>query len=507
MEKKIILCMVLLVLVLCPMVQIRAQAVFKGKVDPSLDLEYIEVRYAVDRAQVGKIYNLGIPLIGKVESGEFQLDFPDIDGPFYLLIYQFKSKRADVAGMFIPILSHTFLMESTDTLDFNITRDGVLLADRSSPSLKCQMDLIGLNAKNLKDRISLTRSYRLEDTVDLETRALAYFQELQIFYDRWEGQIREVVRGHFKDPLPEIAEAILYNKIGDTRRMEIAAFGHMAERAGPELRKIAIRHYLEHYMGRQHGPTFAAYRGGAPGYASFLGQKVVYDLLVGLNLVERNMTVQLEPVVDIIGKRYTGRLYDEVVFAAYLDRASKRFVDEKTYSILTSRIRDPEMLQYVAQQRDRTVGGSKFYEFELQDQNGGRISNRDLEGKVVIYDFWFTGCRGCITLHRYMGPIKARFRDDPNVVFLSICVDRKEEMWKGSLKSGNYADMGDTNLWVGEMGDNHPMVQHFSINSYPTQIIVDGNNRIVAMNPPDVRKKGEEEAFVEMVKEALERRR
>ena len=506
MKNYIFFYLALFVLTVGPILETRAQAVFKGTVDPALQIDSIELMYATTQAQIGKIFTLGIPRTCKVENGRFQMDFPKAPGVFYLLISPNRSKDPDVARIFSPISSHNIRMGNTDTLDLRITKKGIFPGSGTSRSLKCQMDLIELNEKNIEERIELYRSYRLEeDTVNLSERALKFFSDHRKFYDCWENQIRKIVKEDYSDLPKETADAIMYNKIGKARTMEIANLGFKVERGSGGLRLMARKYYLEHYLGQKRDTSLLAYPGGAPDYTSFLYMKTVYDLLVAQDLVERNMAIQLPPVLAVIEKRFKGQLYDEVAFAAFLERASKRYVDPKTYSILTSQIQTPEFRDYIVQQRDRSSEGSKFFQYELPNEYGRTVSNRDLLGKVVIYDFWFTGCHGCADLSKSMEPIKAHFKDNPNVVFVSISIDNEEDVWKRSLKSGNYSHQGDTNLWLGKLSDSHPMILHYSINSYPTQIIVDADNRIVAMNPPDVRRSGEEKAFVGMVQQALDK--
>ena len=41
--------------------------------------------------------------------------------------------------------------------------------------------------------------------------------------------------------------------------------------------------------------------------------------------------------------------------------------------------------------------GKKVPEFKFTDLNGNEISTENTKGKVVVLNFWFTGCKPCIT--------------------------------------------------------------------------------------------------------------
>lgn len=65
----------------------------------------------------------------------------------------------------------------------------------------------------------------------------------------------------------------------------------------------------------------------------------------------------------------------------------------------------------------------------LVDQNGDRLSKKDLSGKIVIADFFFTSCPTiCPKLTQAMKEIYKRFEDKTDKVhFVSITVDPKTD--------------------------------------------------------------------------------
>lgn len=57
--------------------------------------------------------------------------------------------------------------------------------------------------------------------------------------------------------------------------------------------------------------------------------------------------------------------------------------------------------------------------FDLLDINGSRCSLADLKGKIVVLNFWFTQCGGCITEMPDLNALKKSYTGK-NVVFLAV---------------------------------------------------------------------------------------
>jgi len=64
-------------------------------------------------------------------------------------------------------------------------------------------------------------------------------------------------------------------------------------------------------------------------------------------------------------------------------------------------------------------------DFTLEDLEGRKIALSELRGKVVILDFWATWCSACIGSFPAMNDTRAKYRNDPDVVFLFV--DTMEE--------------------------------------------------------------------------------
>src|SRR6185503_4759935 len=100
--------------------------------------------------------------------------------------------------------------------------------------------------------------------------------------------------------------------------------------------------------------------------------------------------------------------------------------------------------------------GTAAYNFLLPDPKGNLLSLDDLKGKVVLIDFWFTGCFGCQMVAKYMPQVENNFKGDTNIVFVSISVDKNKQQWLKSVKESLYTSPGSIKLYTEGKGADHP---------------------------------------------------
>ena len=143
--------------------------------------------------------------------------------------------------------------------------------------------------------------------------------------------------------------------------------------------------------------------------------------------------------------------------------------------------------------------GADFIGVNLPDHNGDNVTSVDWEGKIVLIDFWFTGCKACIDYYENcIKPAEEYFKDNPKVLFVSINSDKNQSIWLKSLQSGRYTSKHATNLFAGQ-DQGKELLTYYNINSYPSQLLLDKELKIFrsgsfARNP---------EALKEIIKEAL----
>jgi len=86
--------------------------------------------------------------------------------------------------------------------------------------------------------------------------------------------------------------------------------------------------------------------------------------------------------------------------------------------------------------------------FSFVNQDGERFTNKDVEGKVYVAEYFFTTCPGiCPTMNNNMRKVYDRFKDDEDFLILSHTCDPERDSVQ-RLK--HYADSMnvDTDKWV-----------------------------------------------------------
>lgn len=140
-------------------------------------------------------------------------------------------------------------------------------------------------------------------------------------------------------------------------------------------------------------------------------------------------------------------------------------------------VNDQFSLQQLTRMK-RGMKGMAAYNFSLPDSTGKPVKLSDLKGKVVMIDIWFTGCHWCGVLNRDMAPVYKVFKDNPEVVFLSVCLDKSKEMFVKSVNSGIYTDSGSLNVYTNGQGENHELMKFYGFQGAPHQMLIDKNGKL-----------------------------
>lgn len=125
-------------------------------------------------------------------------------------------------------------------------------------------------------------------------------------------------------------------------------------------------------------------------------------------------------------------------------------------------------------------------DFTAVDVNGKEYKLSDFAGKVVVLDFWFTGCIPCKMEMPYMERIAESMKDAP-VQFISMSLDMGKQLlpaWKEMVKDKKGEVL---NLNV-PGGFKSTLAQKFGIRSVPRIVIIDQQGKIYdsnALRPSD----------------------
>lgn len=119
---------------------------------------------------------------------------------------------------------------------------------------------------------------------------------------------------------------------------------------------------------------------------------------------------------------------------------------------------------------DRIAEPEPLPDFEHDWMNGGRFSSESLEGKIVVINFWGVWCAPCVAEAPEIQAFAERFRDHPDVVFITIANDNDPDTTRDFMKEKGY----DFPVIFDE-----GLVRMVNIRGWPTTLFVDRDGRIV----------------------------
>lgn len=144
--------------------------------------------------------------------------------------------------------------------------------------------------------------------------------------------------------------------------------------------------------------------------------------------------------------------------------------------------------------------GAIAYSFILPDTTGRMISLSDFNNKVVVLDYWFTGCGSCVTVAEVIDhEILPKFKNNSDVVFISVSVDKDQKTWKNSVKTGTYTNPKSINLYTGGLGWDHPFIKNYNFQGFPHVMLIDRKGRIFSSEMPN----RDGAKMVELINDAL----
>jgi thiol-disulfide isomerase/thioredoxin len=105
--------------------------------------------------------------------------------------------------------------------------------------------------------------------------------------------------------------------------------------------------------------------------------------------------------------------------------------------------------------------------FAVTTVDGQRVSMDDLQGKVVLLDFWATWCGPCREALPHMQKVAKKFQGQP-LVILSVSLDRDEKAWKNFIAKNEMT-------WPQYLDGyfEGPIARKFSVNAIPHTFTID----------------------------------
>lgn len=483
---------------------LSSQTIIKGTIDLSLKVDSFRFAYTTNYVEHQDINMRAREMMVKVVDGKFNIQLDESPNIFYTKFYLPKN-YSDTIGSDYKVLgnyANLFMLKPNMAVEIKVLPKYVTFSGDQQYLMECQMELGALYARMGKERINLANSQGVFEVNNSKEYIWKYLSLNKELYDEELSDAKGIVSNYVMHLDEETRSAVYYNYLGNLRYGEINELNFRASFNKDTIRNHIIEYYNTFYSDDKCPDESEGYLGQSNMYPKYLAYKTRTDIVMRLGPLSRRLRPDLFMVDRLISERYSGDLYDQVTFSSFLSRG-KEYMEDLYFETLLGNIKNDEYLEYIREVRTKRSGGQEAYRFELEDENGKVYTNADFNGKVVLLDFWFAGCMGCMALHKNIKPVKEYFKDNPNFLYLSISTDDDKKIWEKSLASGLYTDETDVKLWLGEIGRSHPIIRYYDINSYPTMIIIDGNNKIVSMNPPNPYTEHNKNSLIKIIEEAI----
>ncbi|PZR22374.1 MAG: hypothetical protein DI535_26340 [Citrobacter freundii] len=116
------------------------------------------------------------------------------------------------------------------------------------------------------------------------------------------------------------------------------------------------------------------------------------------------------------------------------------------------------------------ITGRKAMSFNARDLNGINYKLKDLQGKIVVLNFWFIGCLPCRQEMPELNKLADEYKDSTNIVFLAIALDEKTQVQSFLQKSPFHYNVISDGQYIASM---------YGINSFPTHVVLDKAGKVL----------------------------
>lgn len=203
-------------------------------------------------------------------------------------------------------------------------------------------------------------------------------------------------------------------------------------------------------------------------------------LIEELNILERISHDEYGPmlpdscianILHKINTNYSGILRDKLL-TLFVLRTNKNENATPYFKEILNSVKTEKYSNLLVKKIKIMESNIPFKDFNLEDERGYIYTLNSFKNKVVVLDFWFTGCENCIILNVLMKPIIKHFSNNPKIQFVSISIDKSKEQWLKSIQSGDYTHHTGINLYTNGEGSTHELIKNYNITNYPTVFVI-----------------------------------
>ncbi|ATP57391.1 hypothetical protein CPT03_13390 [Pedobacter ginsengisoli] len=410
------------------------------------------------------------------EKGKFQLQISSTT-PFTYLSFWAKDNKSG-SGARLPIqfqarnanfLEEQYFFQQGDSIKMFISKNGNMgFSGKGSEKLKYQNYVF-----NLPGFLSLIQR-RSTELINLRDYALVNELEDQVL--ELECNLRRKLLESYQQQFsPDVYQLLQLDANSSAAYLRLRSNALVPNGSND----VFIQQYYKNHVPERHlsatGPKLLS---SSPYYLEYL---LLRELQLEMYTESKNNSGNIYPRLLItMNNKYSGELKDQLLLLLVTkspEESIKPIIDK-----IINLIGDQTIKNALGRWKDKQSASA--FPFELQDVNGKRYHLKDFEGKVLVMDFWFTGCAACMQLNAAMEKIMQHYKNNKQVVFVTVSSDNNKESWEKSLFTGRYTSEGTINLYTNGLGMAHPLLKYYNFQGAPRQLIINKKGKLVSSAPP-----------------------
>lgn len=412
------------------------------------------------------------------KDGTFHIKFSPPSSLFYMALKVYSGEK-ELTDLRKDFLLNPYLCEQGDSiyLEINRTRKSAIFTGQGADKLNCQYLL-----NHLKNSREIQGPYYFMPPFNkvqpFEAREKVYLADLSYrttIIEQYQGIVSQRILNRIRyDAITlskyQFADFMVnnYSILGENVKKSLNDFFY-----GNDTKSILL----------SEDNTLVE----APVYADFLLMKNDLKYRIIHNVSTRFVTDKkhyFDWMYQNLKTNYNGALRDRLITTWFINSAKQYFSHQM--NVLN------EVTEFIGQESYRNMlhkhtQFETIYPFHFIDKLGRVHTPEDYKGKIMVMDFWFTGCSGCRMIPPVLSKIMEKFKHRNDVIFLSINVEPSKTSWKKSLESGLYTIPGQIHLKTRGDGRIDPFIMHYKIQGYPYTMLIGKNGKMLSMSPDDPR--------------------
>ncbi len=432
-----------------------------GRSDSAIKIEVIKYpKYFITENKFTEVYT------AEMMKGNFGLKIPAVNEPTYISILFYFEKGK-------PQKLNLYLVEAGDSVYITHRLTGFAFSGRSSLNFLCQYRIKATQS-------SKTFAIKKDTDMYLFTQK---FQQMQDSLSMVKSKIIDSFKGKVSNNIFQIIRTDWLFE-GKSRYYNEADFEFRIFDKDSVKRHQVFQYYIDYYSNQKNDLLNTPLSLYSRTYIDFILNKTRFECRIKSknNIDSIKSDDQVWPLVlKEINSQYSGVLKQRLLTTLFARQVT---INDSLSAYITKAINQitQPYLHSVLSEVQRLTKGVPAYNFSLQDENGNLVKLSDFKGKVVLLDFWYTGCHWCTVFAEAIKPIIKM--QDTGIAFITVSIDRNKQIWKESLAGKRYTSDEEINLYTGGSGADHDLIKYYKITAYPSILIIDRNSKIFTVNPP-----------------------